>query len=168
VGVEYLAPLRAYVAKQHQLARVEKIDLRLYEIERDPSPRDLRAALANLQEDAKIDALWVLNDNRLLSPELVTSVWAPAIRDGLPVAVGVEGLVSTEVRFGSFAILPDHKGLGLQAANMIFDLRDNQWRISERRVEQPVSVKTVMNVRYARARLGFREAMLERIDLVVE
>ena len=43
------------------------------------------------------------------------------------VVVGVSSLVDTRLHFGSFAMLPDHSALGVQAANLIFKLSEHQW-----------------------------------------
>jgi hypothetical protein len=52
-------------------------------------------------------------------------------------------LVQPEVHFGTLAMLPDNDRMGSQAANMIFELEDNHWKIDNRRVELPLSVRTV-------------------------
>lgn len=80
----------------------------------------------------KVDALWIPNDNALLKSGLITDEWAPAINKyEKPAIVGVEALVDPRLNMGTFAVLPDHRSLGNQAAGFILEVKDNGWRIKE-------------------------------------
>jgi putative ABC transport system substrate-binding protein len=65
---------------------------------------------------------------------------------------------------GALAVVPDHEALGLQAANLIFDLADNDWKITKRTIEQPLSVKTVVDLKQVRERFGLKPDALPHID----
>ena len=50
---------------------------------------------ARAQENDKIDAVWIINDNKLLTPKLIMEVWIPFIKENQKVAiVGSVGDVS--------------------------------------------------------------------------
>ena len=69
--------------------------------------------------------------------------------------------------FGTFAVLPDHVALGTQAANLIFDLADNDWRAEDHPIELPLSTVRVLDVRSARA-FGLRDDALIQVDRPLE
>ena len=147
VGVLYRPALRAYVERQAALAKMEEVELVGIEVEGEPSPRALRRALRKLFRQEKAEALWVLNDNVLLSPHLVRNAWLPEIRvHRVPVIVGVSSLVNSQLRFGSLAVLPDHEALGVQAANLLFEMADDGWRLQNGSVEPPFSIQTVVDM----------------------
>ena len=82
--------------------------------------------------------------------------------------VGVRALVSSEFRFGTFALLPDHEALGVQAAQLLFELEEGEWRASEIAVQEPVAVKKVLNVSQARRLTEIDEAALRSVDVLIE
>ena len=45
--------------------------------------------------------------------------------------VNIETLVHPKARLGTFGVVPDHKALGIQAANKIFELLDEDWEVDE-------------------------------------
>jgi len=72
--------------------------------------------------------------------------------------------VQTKFELGSFAVIPDHRGLGAQAANMIYDLADNQWNLSETIVHQPLSVIKIVNSSLARKKGFLNESGMKYMD----
>jgi hypothetical protein len=170
VGVIHRPAFRRFLERQKALAAKEQITLVPVEVPADPSAADLRAALRSLNETGQIDALWVLNDNLLLKDaRFLESAWRPAIASlGVPVVVGVPTLVTAEARFGTFAVLPDLDALGVQAANMIFEVADSDWRADTHPVELPISTVTVVNMRQLREKFGLREGASRRIDKALE
>lgn len=169
VGVLYRPLFSNYVRKQAQLAEVEKINLVAVEVSADPGPYEIRRALDQLTRRDKVDAIWVLNDNVLLDPALIAKGWLYVLhKSPVAVVVGVASLVDTRLHFGSFAMLPDHGALGLQAANMVFSLADEDWNANGQPVELPLSVQSTVDLPWSRQHLEFREDALERIDRIVQ
>jgi ABC-type uncharacterized transport system substrate-binding protein len=117
-----------------------------------------------------IDALWVLNDNALLNGKLIRSAWLPTIgKAKLPVIVGIKPMLSTKLNFGSFAIVPDHYALGVQAASIIGEIMEEDWEIGDRDIEQPVSVIKVVNVTVLNnKKVKYREDQLSGMDEVIQ
>ena len=64
--------------------------------------------------------------------------------------------------------MPDYEALGLQAANLLFELAEDGWRVETHPVELPLSVKTVVDVRLVRANFGLRPDALKHIDKALE
>jgi hypothetical protein len=170
VGVVHRPSFRGFVERQAALAAKEQITLVPVEVPGEASPSDVRGALRSLQETGQIDALWVLNDNRLLRDgQFLESAWRPGLDAlGVPVVVGVPTLVSAEARFGSFAVLPDLEAMGVQAANVLYEIAENDWKAGAHAVELPVSTLTVVNLGQIKQRFGLREGAARRIDKVIE
>ncbi|MEA2697373.1 MAG: hypothetical protein QOI66_1644 [Myxococcales bacterium] len=170
VGVIHRPVFRDFIERQRALAAKEQIELVAVAVSADPDRREVQAALRKLKTGPPIDALWVLNDNRLLQgAEFLETAWRTgAAALDAPVIVGVAALVSEEAHFGTFAVVPDLDALGVQTANLVFELAERQWSAEGIPVELPVSTVTVANIREIRLRFGLREGALQRIDRVVE
>lgn len=170
VGVVHSPYARAFVARQRALAIKEQIELISIELDgEEPNARELQGAIDALKRYHHIDALWVLNDNRLLRDgRFLREAWMPAVKAlGLPVVVGAAPLLNPSSPFGTFAVLPDHAALGAQAANLILDLADNDWRVEDHPIELPLSTVKVLDVRSARE-FGLRDGALNRVDRPLE
>jgi hypothetical protein len=169
IGVIHRKAFADVVASQTRLAAVEKLTIVASEVGDEPTLNDIDDALHALIHDRKVDALWILNDNALLDGRALTDVWLPRLHDApVPVVVGVSTLVQPEVRFGTLAVLPDHARLGAQAANMIFEIADNDWQLEDGRVELPLSVHTVADVGQLRHDFGLQPGALDKIDEALE
>ena len=105
-----------------------------------------------------------------VTAESAFEVPAPAdiFKAKLPVIVGVANLVNPDSPLGTLAVVPDHEAMGLQAANLIFELADDGWRVEAHPVELPLSVKTVVDVKMVRANFGLRQDALKHIDRALE
>jgi hypothetical protein len=169
VGVIYRRAFAGMIARQARLAALEQLTIVGAEVAEQPGLNAIDDALYDLVHERHVDALWVLNDNTLLGRDALAEVWLPRLRDTpVPVVVGVSTLVRPEAGFGTLAVLPDHQGLGSQAANTIFALSDNDWKIGDLRVDLPISVRTVANVGQLRHDFGLKPGALDRIDEPLE
>lgn len=147
VGVIYRPALEEFVKEQIELSRLEKVELIGMPLDGSPGARRIRLSLRKLVMQEDVDAIWVLNDNALLTPSAIRDGWMPEIkRSNLPVLVGVSSLVNSQLSFGSMAVVPDHSALGVQAANLLFELSDEDWNVDGRDVELPLSVETVVDM----------------------
>jgi putative ABC transport system substrate-binding protein len=166
VGVVYRTQFSAFISEQHRLALREGIDLVANEVSRDPSQDEVSTALKSLVERDRVDAIWVLNDDGLLSPQLLSSVWLSSKnpRHRIPVIVGVPNLVTREYPVGTFAITPDHVALGVQTANLIFDIADNEWTVEGREVSLPISIKTLIDASEVRQQFVLKEGALDGVE----
>lgn len=169
VGVVYRAPLAGFVARQHALAEREQITLVEQRVGARPNLSELRRAIRLAKIHA--DALWILNDDRLLTPELITDGWLPGLdeRPWRPTIVGAASLVSAQQAFGTFAVLPDHTALGVQAANLVFEIADAGWSLPPDAAAQlPLSTTITIDSNQARNRLRLQEGALAQVDRIVE
>jgi hypothetical protein len=170
VGVIYRPSFRQFISRQRELADNEQIEIVPLEVGKGVYADRLRSALHTLLVEQKVDALWMLNDNELIkSAEYLDQTWRAELRNAnVPLVVGVSNLVNPRMPLGSFAAVPDHGALGLQTANLIFDLAGNDWRADEHAVELPISIKTVADVKQLRERFGLKEDALQHIDSALE
>ena len=170
VGVVYRPAFRAFIERQKALAAREQIDLVAAEVGKEVDVHGLRAALHGLLTSDKVDALWLLNDNELIkNTQFLDDTWRTEIAAAkVPLVVGVPNLVNPRTPLGSFAVVPDHEALGLQTANLIFELQENGWRADEHGVELPLSVKTVVDLKQLRDNFGLKEDALRHIDRALE
>jgi hypothetical protein len=171
IGVIHRTFMTKFITKNTAFCRREKFELVSVSLpDRKFSYwRTLRNALDRMLKGGAVDALWIPNDNKLLTPELIRDVWAPIIRKHrVPAIVSVEVLVHPRVDMGSFAVLPDHRALGAQAAELIFEARDNNWRFDEKRVECPISVYKGVNGRHMKEFLNIEKDALGSVDRVFE
>lgn len=169
VGVLSRPAFSGYIARQQKLAAMEDVSIVEIPLDEHPTEEQIETSVEVLCRKVKVDALWILNDNVLLNPETIVRGWMPAIQEcHLPVIVGVGALVNPEVHFGSFAMLPDHEALGAQAAELIYELAEDDWTVGDRGVDLPLSVTTTVDINQAREHLGFREDMIGNVDVVVE
>lgn len=168
IGIVTRPELTGFVEAQVALARKEKITVAVEGVSAQPNPAEIKRALRRVKRE--VDALWVLNDNHLLTPRLIREGWVPGMneRPWLPVIVGAAPFVSPGANFGTFALVPDHPSLGAQVANMIFDLADSEWQADEDvPVQVPVSTVSTIDLNQARERLALRDDALQKIDRVL-
>jgi hypothetical protein len=169
VGVILRAASHGFVERQLMLAKREQIDLVQQEISANPNPAEIKWALRKIKH--RIDALWILNDDRLLSPRLIAEGWLPGLneRPYCPTIVGAGSLVSPLLSFGTFAVLPDHSALGVQTANVIFKIAEDNWVLSpDAQAELPVSTTTTIDLLQARQRFSLREDALQQVDRILQ
>jgi len=167
VGVLVRRELAGYVSAQAKLAEMERVEVVPSVIDGEPAPRKVRAALRALMNHGNIDAVWVLNDSALVSPENLRSAWLPEAHERpIPIIVGVASLVNADLSFGSIAVVPDHEALGVQAANLVFELADRDFAAPPPRVEVPLSILTIVDMSQAE-RLALVDDAATKIDRAV-
>jgi hypothetical protein len=169
VGVVYRSPLSGFVRRQQALARREQIRVIEQAVCAEPNASELKRALrlAKLQSDA----IWLLNDDRLLGPSMIADGWLPGLneRPWRPVIVGAASLVSASKHFGTFAVLPDHTALGVQAANLIFEIKDRGWKLpSTEDTQLPLSTTTTVDLFQAKERFALRDDAFAQVDRIIE
>jgi hypothetical protein len=152
IGVLYRKPIKEFVEKNTRFCVKEKFEIIGIEIDEDTSKHsnEIAKALQNLLKSEKVEALWIANDNVLLKPELLGNVWLPALKKNkVPLIVGVEALVDPKLNFGTFAVIPDPVSLGEQAAEIIFDLKADNWEHSGIVIHPAISMYSVLNLKGA-------------------
>jgi hypothetical protein len=169
IGVVVRPSLKGYVQRQTALAAREQITVVEQEVGPSPNGSEVKWALRKLKRG--IDALWVLNDDRLLTPRLIADGWLPGLNEPpmCPTIVGAAALVSPQQSFGTFAVLPDHTALGVQAASIIFELAENGWTLPPgAQVQLPLSTTTTLDLVQVQGRFSLRAAGLEHVDRILE
>ncbi len=169
VGIVHRAFMEPSVRINKTYCAKEDVRLASYQIpdKRNIKP-ELDKGLKKLVKKEKINALWVSNDNKIVNAELLRSVWIPfAKRFQKPIFVGVEVLVHPKFMFGTFAVIPDHVQIGVQAAEIIFDIMERGWQVGDRQVEPPRSVYKILNLRQAERFFKVDEENLDKIDKIL-
>ncbi len=147
VGVIYREWMSDFIKQNQAYCLQESIQLMGIKISDKPSMRHLNYQLKHLLRK-DIDALWVVNDNGLLQARYLQNVWIPLLkRFDKPVLVGIKALTKTSLNFGTFSVEADHYALGVQGAEMISDIMDNNWRIADHKIEQPLSISNLLNIK---------------------
>ena len=165
-GVVYREGFESFVARERELAQREKIELVAMAVPAEPNVASLGRALRRLERE-HLDAMWLSNDNVLLTQKLLSNTWVPfARKTALPIVVGVPALVEGSVPFGTYAAVPDTVGLGVQAADLIYALQKSGWQTQGPGVQPPVAVKTYLNVALARE-LGAPPENEKRVDVLL-
>lgn len=168
VGVIHRPQFAEFVAAQSRLASIEGFEIVPFEVPQKPAVGQVRKGLTSLDK-LGVDALWVLNDNVLLTPEILIGAWLPLMRRiERPVVVGVSSLLRTDPPVGSFAVLPDHESLGMQAAELIYELQDADWAIAATPPQLPIAVETVLNKPLMERTGGIQLGAIDQIDEVIE
>ena len=77
-------------------------------------------------------------------------VWLPFFATHkVPVIVGIESLVKPELDFGTYAVIPEPRAMGEQAAGLIIDLKEKNWKSDGAIVYPAISVYSVLNMKKA-------------------
>ena len=100
-----------------------------------------------------------------------SDAWLPGLNEPpyCPTIVGAAALVSPQQSFGTFAVQPDHTALGVQAANILFDLADNNWTLApDVQVQLPLSTTTTLDFVQVRSRFSLRADALQHVDRILE
>ncbi|HVY26685.1 MAG TPA: hypothetical protein VHB79_09030 [Polyangiaceae bacterium] len=168
VGVVHRASLSGFVRRQAALAGREQTRVVREEVSQTPNASEIKRALRRLKQ--RCDAIWVLNDDRLLTPRLLADGWLHGLNEPpwVPTIVGAASLVSPSQSFGTFAVLPDHTALGTQAANLMLDIADNDWTLPDDATQLPLSTTTTVDLTQAKERFALRPSALAQVDKVLE
>jgi hypothetical protein len=171
IGIIHRDFLKDFVAGNREYCRREGIALTTVVLKdkEEDFGKAIRKGLRTLFEDENVDALWVPNDNALLTPALLREVWIPMLnRFRKPVIVGVEALAQPGLGFGTFAVLPDHTELGRQLAETVLELSASGFSIPGGKVRQPLSIIKVVNLPQARKIAGVGRENLGSVDRILE
>lgn len=169
VGVLHRTSLSGFVRRQAALAGREQTRVVREEVSQNPNSSEIKRALRRLKQ--RCDAIWVLNDDKLLTPRLLAEGWLHGLNEPpwVPTIVGAASLVSPSQSFGTFAVLPDHTALGTQAANLMLDIADNDWELPNAGATQlPLSTTTTVDLTQAKERFALRPSALAQVDKVLE
>jgi hypothetical protein len=172
VGVVHRAFMDSLIILNQEYCLKENIQLIPYSIPDEEKfwgfGGNLRKSLQKLCNKENVDALWVLNDNALLTPDLIKDVWQPLLKSyRIPVIVGVEALVNPKLRFGSYAVLPDHNALYRQVADVAYRIKDNNWEVPSSTIQQPVTVNDIANFTWL-AKYNIPKNKLTKIGKIIK
>lgn len=159
LGVVYRDEYHGFIQRQKKYCEREGITIVGFPINKKEEKvgEGIKKGLRYLIKKQKVDALWVLNDNVLLTQDLVDDVWAPRLKFyKKPILVGVERL-SQDGAFGNFGVYPDHQEIGHQVVDMVYDYLAHGTLTKNVRVEEPRAIITMLDLDFAKKYLGLKE-----------
>lgn len=169
LGIIYRDFLRDFIEKNKEYCKAEGIDVKTFYVPGGETRYKelLKVGLKELVEKHEANTIWVPNDPVFLSKDIIASVWKPFTdKYDVPVIVGVESFLLSDVNFGSFAVLPDHSALGQQAANIVFSIQDNEWKTDNTLIEAPISIFKVLNFKQAKKHIDTTE--VPNVDKIIQ
>lgn len=169
LGVVYREWMKDIIEENRRFCEAEGIELIGVQLPNKAKKMENEVKKALKQLDKNVDALWILNDNSLLTGKSIGKAWLPSRgKSKIPAIVGIK-LFMTKFPLGSFAIVPDNYGLGAQAAGMIFELIENDFELEDTDIQQPVSVKKFVNVKTLDSKgVGYQSSKLSQVDEVIK
>lgn len=170
VGTVYRPFMAESVRRNRAYCEKEGIELVGVEIPEENPESGLKKGLRTLLGDKSVSALWLPNDSGIINPELFRSVWMPFAQEfRQPIVVGIEMLAEPRLNFGTFAVIPDHFELGVQAAQMVFKAMDRGWQVQAGKVFPPRSVRKIINLKQAESLFKVNKEKLQYMaDKILE
>lgn len=159
------------ISETEKLLSGEKIRLHAFDVESEGSggeavskylEKNLNRLLASSGE---YDVLWLLLDSVLLSQENFLKYWLPAVRaNSMPIVVGTEKFVDPKMDFAVFAVSPDLRDLGGQAAQMVDTALNSKAGSGTLGVEEVLGVQKVIDMkRVDKIGLGVKKENLSEV-----
>ncbi|WP_103920809.1 type 1 periplasmic-binding domain-containing protein [Candidatus Venteria ishoeyi] len=169
IGVLYREWMAALYQNNHKLATEEGFQLIGVQLPNQVTFQQLNYHLRRLLKN-DIDALWVVNDNTLLSQRFLQNAWLPALkRFNKPVIVGFDKLSRSEIGFGTYSVSPDHYDLGLQGADMLMDIKAAGWQIKNKLIAEPLSTHKCLNLNLTQQKeIPILLEHLDKLDRVID
>lgn len=169
LGIIYRDFLRSFIEKNKEYCKAEGIAVKTFFVPNGETRyKDLlEVGLKELVEKHGANTIWVPNDPVFLSKDIIQSVWKPFTEKyDVPVIVGVESFLLSDVNFGSFAVLPDHSALGQQAANIVYSIKENDWKSDNSLLEAPISIFKVLNFKRVKSHIDTTE--VPNVDKIIQ
>ncbi len=171
IGIIHRSFLKGFIDKNQSYCQNEGFEISTVELPNvmiNPK-KQIRKSLNFLIRKKGVEALWMPNDNVLITNKLLRTAWIPYLNKyNIPVLVGVEILANPLVNFGTLAVIPDHDSLGSQTAQILYDLKENDWVFKDISVDPPISVMKILNFNKAKRNFQIKEESLYKIDKVIK
>ncbi len=119
--------------------------------------------------DADVEVVWMLPDNAMVNAVSLEKFWIPRFRRSkVPLVVPLAHLAGKQTKLGLYSAYPDYFQLGIQAAQQVVHVLEEEADPSTLGFESLISVQTTFNLGVAkRLRWEIRKERLHRVgDLV--
>jgi len=132
------------IQEAKHFAELEKMELVAIDVEKEKNVPEFLKNKGRKEIDSSLyDAVYVILDSVLLTPELFEQFWIPAAKDAkIPFLIGTEKFVDPNFNFATYGISPNLKDLASQAAQMIESLLSGE---KCRKIENLVGVDKFLN-----------------------
>ena len=173
IGIIYRAQDEHIIKANLKYCTKENFNFKVIRLENQESPnyykKNRKKALYILIKDKDTKTIWIPNDNKLLSAELIKEVWKPITESNETVVItGISTLVTPKFNFATYATTPSSSSLGFQASELIFELKDNNWKFTKPRIEPPLSIYDVLDYYNAKRRIEINNDNLTNIGTILK
>jgi hypothetical protein len=176
IGVFYRRYFSSFVEDSRRLLAREKFELIGKCVDCDgggsPSEDEIVKGLGKGMDafkEAGVQVVWMLPDNALVNPATLGRFWVPRIRRGkVPLVVPLANLASKQADLGLYSAYPDYSQLGVQAAQQVVQVLEEQVPPATLGFEPLISVQTTLNLGVAeRLHWEIRKELLGRVGELV-
>jgi hypothetical protein len=177
IGVFYRRSFSAFVEDSRRLLAREKLELIGKCIDCDgggsPAGDEIVKSLGKGMDafkEAGVQVVWMLPDNALVNPATLGRFWVPRLRRGkMPLVVPLANLASKQADLGLFSAYPDYPQLGVQAAQQVVQVLEEDVPPAALGFEPLISVQTTLNLSVAeRLHWEIRKELLGRVGELVK
>ncbi len=169
LGVIYREWMDDIFKENRRYCQSEGIELIGIKLPNKSGNMEIRIKRALNRLNKKVDALWIINDNSLLTSKSIAEAWLPLRKQSkIPAIVGIK-LFMTRFPLGSFAIVPDDYALGAQTAGMIFEIMENDWLLEGIGIQHPLSTRKYINTKTLdKKEISYQSVKLLQFDDVIK
>ena len=120
-------------------------------------------------KEAGVEVVWMLPDNALVNPATLGRFWVPRFRKGkVALVVPLANLASKQADLGLFSAYPDYTQLGVQAAQQVVQVLEENVSPATLGLEPQISVQTTLNLSVAdRLNWEMRKDLLGRVGELI-
>jgi ABC-type uncharacterized transport system substrate-binding protein len=178
VGVFYRKEFESSVETAKKLLAKEKITLVAKCLDYDAKNHlSTKSALATMKSSFdemvkkdKVEVFWMILDNAIVNKESLEQFWLTKVRNKrMPVIAPLETLADPSIGAAMFTADPDFIQLGVQAANQIFLVFEDETPVNDIGFESTISIKTTLNLDIAN-KLGWsiKQEKLIRVSKIIK
>ena len=142
VAVIFHSERKLFVENQTKYAHLETVEIIPKIIDKKITEQELIRFVKSVSETVNVDAIWVPQDDLILSQTMLENVWGPlAHKSKTPMILSVNRTPKNNNLLSSFVMLPELDSMGLQAAHVLYEIHENNWSIPENMdIAQPLSI----------------------------
>jgi len=151
IGIIYRESDRDLVHENIEHCLSENFDIKSIKLPNNKSSyyykKNLKKSIEYLIYKKNVKTLIIPNDNKLLTPKLIKEVWKPATNsNGTIVVTGVNSIVSPEINFGTYTMVPKLSSIGFQVVDILYSLKESNWVFKNKKIEPPLALYDIVDL----------------------
>jgi len=173
IGIIYRKHDKKYITENIKYCINENFKIKAIMLKENESSfyykKNIKKALNILINYKNVKTIIIPNDNKLLTTELIKTVWKPITnRSKCIVITGVNTLVSPEINFATYATIPNSNSLGFQTSELIYELKENNWKFRSKRIEPPLAISDILDYNNAKNRIKLNHNEISNIETILK